>query len=170
VEKDYFHIRGQDNIHRYLPLGTVGIRLHRDDSLFETLARIAAAGITGNTVVLSIPEDLDNTVTLFLDSSEAHDILASTPIRRQSDEALIASFQVLQRVRYAAPDRVPGPVLKAAAKTGDYIARAPVLMEGRLELIHYVQNQSVCDNYHRYGNLGARTELAARSSKNSGAR
>jgi len=159
VQKDYFHLRGQDNIHRYLPLGAVGIRLHPDDSLFDTLARIAATRMAGNTAVISIPEDLDNAVTLFLDRSEAHELLEATPIRRQSDEELIASFEVLQRVRYAAPDRVPAEVMKAAAKRGYYIARAPVLMEGRLELIHYVQNQSVCDNYHRYGNLGERTEL-----------
>lgn len=160
VEKDYFHIRGQDNIHRYLPLGAVGIRLHPNDSLFETLARIAAARIAGNTAVLSIPEDLNNSVTLFLDRTEAQELLEAMPIRRQSDEELIASFEVLQRIRYAAPDRVPQSVLKAAAATGYYIARAPVLMEGRLELIHYVQNQNVCNNYHRYGNLGERTELS----------
>ncbi len=29
-------------------------------------------------------------------------------------------------------------------------------MEGRIELIHCVQNQAVCDMYHRYGNLGDR--------------
>jgi RHH-type proline utilization regulon transcriptional repressor/proline dehydrogenase/delta 1-pyrroline-5-carboxylate dehydrogenase len=45
------------------------------------------------------------------------------------------------------------------AERGFYIARAPVLMEGRIELIHYFQNQSVCDTYHRYGNLGDRTLL-----------
>ena len=160
VEKDYFHIRGQDNIHRYLPLGAVGIRLHPDDSLFETLARIAAARICGNTVVLSLPEDLDNEVTLFLDNSDAKEIMVNTPVRRQSDEALIASFQVLQRVRYAAPERVPEHVLRSAAASGYFIARSPVFMEGRLELIHYVRNQSICDNYHRYGNLGERTELS----------
>jgi RHH-type proline utilization regulon transcriptional repressor/proline dehydrogenase/delta 1-pyrroline-5-carboxylate dehydrogenase len=33
------------------------------------------------------------------------------------------------------------------------------MMEGRIELLHYVQNQSVCDTYHRYGNLGDRTTL-----------
>ncbi len=159
VEKDYFHIRGQDNVHRYLPLGVVGIRLHPDDSLFETLARVAAARICGNTVVLTLPEDLDNAVTLFLDSSDAKEMLVATPIRRQSDEELIASFGVLRRIRYATPDRVPERVLRSAAKAGYYIARSPVLMEGRLELIHYVQNQSICDNYHRYGNLGERTEL-----------
>jgi RHH-type proline utilization regulon transcriptional repressor/proline dehydrogenase/delta 1-pyrroline-5-carboxylate dehydrogenase len=62
----------------------------------------------------------------------------------------------VQRIRYAAPDRVPVEVFQAAAQTGFYIARTKVLMEGRIELLQYVQEQSICDNYHRYGNLGER--------------
>jgi RHH-type proline utilization regulon transcriptional repressor/proline dehydrogenase/delta 1-pyrroline-5-carboxylate dehydrogenase len=158
-EKDFFHLRGQDNIHRYLPLGAIGIRLHPDDSLFDTLARIAATRITGNTAVISIPEDLDNPVTTFLSSAEGRELMGPSPVHRQSDEELAASMVVLQRIRYAAPERVPEAVLTAAADTGYYIARQPVLMEGRLELIHYVQNQSICHNYHRYGNLGERADL-----------
>jgi RHH-type proline utilization regulon transcriptional repressor/proline dehydrogenase/delta 1-pyrroline-5-carboxylate dehydrogenase len=46
--------------------------------------------------------------------------------------------------------------LDEAAKTGFYISRTKVLMEGRLELLQYFQEQSICDNYHRYGNLGER--------------
>jgi RHH-type proline utilization regulon transcriptional repressor/proline dehydrogenase/delta 1-pyrroline-5-carboxylate dehydrogenase len=157
---DAFHLRGQDNIHRYIPLGIVGIRLHPDDTLFDTLARIAAARICQNTVVISIPEDLDNDVTLFLDSSAARDLLSATALRRQSDEALAASFTVFHRVRYAAPDRVPEAVLQHAADLGYYVAKEPVLMEGRIELLHYVRNQTICNSYHRYGNLGARTELS----------
>ena len=51
---------------------------------------------------------------------------------------------------------MPQTVFEAAATTGFYIARAPVLMEGRIELLHYLVNQSICDDYHRYGNLGDR--------------
>jgi RHH-type transcriptional regulator, proline utilization regulon repressor / proline dehydrogenase / delta 1-pyrroline-5-carboxylate dehydrogenase len=159
LEKDRFHLRGQDNIHRYHPLGAIGIRLHPKDSLFDTLARIAATRITGNAAVITLPEALDNPVTRFLESHEGRDLLGPSLMRRQSDEKLIASFEVLQRLRYASPERVPQAVLKAAAEQGYYIARNPVLMEGRLELIHYVQNQSLCDNYHRYGNLGERAVL-----------
>jgi RHH-type proline utilization regulon transcriptional repressor/proline dehydrogenase/delta 1-pyrroline-5-carboxylate dehydrogenase len=158
-EKDFFHLRGQDNIHRYLPLGAIGIRLHPQDSLFDTLARIAAARITGNVAVVSIPDDLDNAVTDFLYGEQGRALLGRSPLRRQSDEQLAACMQALQRLRYAAPQRVPRAILETAAGRGDYIARQPVLMEGRLELIHYVQNQSICDNYHRYGNLGERAEL-----------
>jgi RHH-type proline utilization regulon transcriptional repressor/proline dehydrogenase/delta 1-pyrroline-5-carboxylate dehydrogenase len=30
------------------------------------------------------------------------------------------------------------------------------MMEGRIELLQYYRQQSVCTNYHRYGNLGSR--------------
>jgi RHH-type proline utilization regulon transcriptional repressor/proline dehydrogenase/delta 1-pyrroline-5-carboxylate dehydrogenase len=48
-------------------------------------------------------------------------------------------------------------VYEAAAKTGFYIARSPVVMEGRIELLQYYRQQSICHNYHRYGNLGDRS-------------
>ena len=157
VTKDYFHLRGQDNLHRYLPLGTIAVRLHAADGLFDVLARIAATRIAGSVPLVSIPETLDNAVTRFFTTVEGREILGHAPVRRQSDAALIAAMPILARIRYAAPDRVPETVLEAAARRGAYIARSPVLMEGRIELLHYVQNQSVCDNYHRYGNLGERS-------------
>jgi RHH-type proline utilization regulon transcriptional repressor/proline dehydrogenase/delta 1-pyrroline-5-carboxylate dehydrogenase len=36
------------------------------------------------------------------------------------------------------------------------LATAPVLAAGRIELLHYLREQSLCVDYHRYGNLGAR--------------
>ena len=77
-------------------------------------------------------------------------------MRYETDEDVARIMPQIQRIRYAAPDRVPFEVFKAAAETGFYIERSPVLMEGRIELLHYFQNQSVCDTYHRYGNLGER--------------
>ena len=37
------------------------------------------------------------------------------------------------------------------------IVSPPPVAEGRLELLWYVQEQSVSDDYHRYGNLGVRS-------------
>ncbi|WP_319587280.1 hypothetical protein [uncultured Desulfobulbus sp.] len=42
-------------------------------------------------------------------------------------------------------------------KTGAYIARTPVYMEGRIELLQYLRQQSICHNDHCYGNLGDRS-------------
>jgi RHH-type proline utilization regulon transcriptional repressor/proline dehydrogenase/delta 1-pyrroline-5-carboxylate dehydrogenase len=64
------------------------------------------------------------------------------------------------RVRYAAPDRVPDVVRRAAADGLQYVADTPVSRHGRVELLWYVREQSVSHVYHRYGNLGLRVDEA----------
>ena len=155
-EKDYFHIRGQDNIVRYLPVGSVVVRIHAHDSLFEVLSRIAAVRISGCKLIVSIPHDLDNRVISFLRGREGDALLGNASVTRQQDADLVRMIPDIQRIRYAAADRIPKTVSKAAAETGFYISRSKVMMEGRIELLQYFQEQSISDNYHRYGNLGER--------------
>jgi RHH-type proline utilization regulon transcriptional repressor/proline dehydrogenase/delta 1-pyrroline-5-carboxylate dehydrogenase len=155
-EMDFFHLRGQDNVLRHLPLGTVAVRLHPEDSLFEALARIAAVRASGNRLRVSIPKRLDTPATRFLYEPEGLRITGKAPVFQETDSELIAAIPKIDRIRYAAPDRVPPELFAAAAEIGFHIARAPVRMEGRIELLHYYRQQSVCANYHRYGNLGFR--------------
>ena len=83
-------------------------------------------------------------------------MVGDCPILRETDADLIGKFPEIDRIRFAAPNRVPPELFKAAANTGFYIARSPVMMEGRIELLHYYRQQSICHTYHRYGNLGDR--------------
>ncbi|MEN8189315.1 MAG: bifunctional proline dehydrogenase/L-glutamate gamma-semialdehyde dehydrogenase [Thermodesulfobacteriota bacterium] len=158
-KEDYFHLRGQDNILHYLPVSNMNIRLHEDDSLFETLVRIAAARAAGCDFVVSMERELANDVTAFLEGRYGRALLAKKPVICISDTELAQNLPVDGRIRYAAADRVPEELFQAAAQTGFFIARSPVYMEGRLELLHYFRQQSICNNYHRYGNLGDRAEL-----------
>ncbi len=161
---DYFHLRGQDNILRYLPVGNVVIRLHEDDSLFETLARIAAAIVSGCSLRVSSPKDMDVQATRFLHTKEGRRLIGSNPVIYELDKELITSILLIDRIRYSAPQRVPQDVRCAAAETGFYIACTPVMMDGRIELLQYYRQQSICNNYHRYGNLGERApEFEAKS-------
>ncbi|MFH1991543.1 MAG: aldehyde dehydrogenase family protein [Pseudomonadota bacterium] len=155
-EKDYFHLRGQDNIVRYLPVGTVVVRIHPDDSLFDVLARVAAVKISGCNLLISLTRGLNNKVTEFLKNNPGKRFIDDTAVTEQSDKDLVAIIPGIQRIRYAAPGRVPEDVFRAAARTGLYISRTPVLMEGRIEVLQYLREQSICNNYHRYGNLGER--------------
>ena len=155
-EKDYFHLRGQDNILRYLPVGTVLVRVHPDDSLFDILGRIAAVRISGCKLVVSIPPGMNGRIMEFLMGRHGKAFSGDVPLEKQSDQDLIGSIPEVQRIRYAAADRVPDGVFQFAAETGFHISRTPVLMEGRIELLQYFQEQSICSNYHRYGNLGER--------------
>jgi len=154
--KDFFHLRGQDNLHRYLPVEGLTIRIHGVDTLFEVLGRIAAGRVAGCRMQVSIPTGLENGVLRFLFGPKGAPFIRGIPVLFQDDAAMTAAFGTLKRIRYAAPDRVSRGVLDGAARSGVHIACSPVMMEGRIELLHYVQNQSLCDTYHRYGNLGER--------------
>jgi len=155
-ERDFFHLRGQDNRFRYLPVGTVLIRLHAHDSLFEILARIAAARITRCRWMISAPLDFSGPAADFLKGPEGRRFMAPFTLEHQTDEDIIRLIPTIQRIRCASPERVPLAVYQAAAREGLFIARSPVLMEGRIELLWYLREQVICDTYHRYGNLGER--------------
>ena len=154
--QDFFHLRGQENQLRYLPVGKVAVCVHAEDSLFEVVARIAAARIAGCETLLCLPPRLDNGVSDFLEAEEGRLILKDTLVMRRTPGEVADLLPTVQRLRFAAPERVPEVVYQAAARQGRYMARAPVLMDGRIELMHYFINQSICDSYHRYGNLGER--------------
>ena len=156
-EIDFFHLRGQDNLLRFSPIENLVIRLDEQDSLFDTLARIAAASISGCTYRVSVPPDMDNDSTTFLASRYGKQLLQGVELYRQDDAQLISALPNTGRLRYGGPGRVPEAVFAATSRTGLYISRTPVYMEGRLELLQYFQQQSVCNNYHRYGNLGDRS-------------
>ena len=112
--------------------------------------------ISGNHLRISIPQDLDTRVTRFLDTKEGQRFIDGNPIVYEPEKELIKSIPEVDRIRYAAPERVPQDVLRAGAKTGFYVARTPVMTDGRIELLQYYRQQSICNNYHRYGNLGER--------------
>ena len=157
-DTDFFRIRGQDNILRYLPVGRVLVRVHQDDNLFEILARTLAACVTGCKAQVSIPQDLDNPVTAFLQNVLYSLLPGNTTITCEQDVEVINSMPEFDLIRYAAPDRVSPEVSLTAAQAGFYIASSKVMEEGRIELLQYLREQAISNNYHRYGNLGERAQ------------
>ncbi len=148
---------GQDNLRRYRPVGPLRVRLHPDDDAFDLVARVVAGRAAGCALtVSSSPDESRTDVALLHELTDAW--AAAVEFVEESDDALAEAIRTGQteRVRYAAPDRVPDAVLRAAAEVGQYVAAAPVLGVGRIELLHYLREQSLCIDYHRYGNLGAR--------------
>ncbi|WP_405230287.1 bifunctional proline dehydrogenase/L-glutamate gamma-semialdehyde dehydrogenase [Lentisalinibacter sediminis] len=154
-EHDHFRLLGQDNIRRYLPVPVVRIRVHPDDSVFEVYARAVAAHVVGARAVVSVPSGTESTVVERLETL-TESWAGGIEFVRESDEDLVRMMRAdtVGRLRYARPERVPETLLRASAETGVYIVRTPVLAEGRIELIGYLREQSISDDYHRYGNLG----------------
>jgi len=158
-QHDHFRLIGQDNLRCYLPAAHLRIRLHPDDNLFEMCARIAAARAAGCQTTVSIPPGFESSTVALLEEL-THSWAASIEFAEETEEQLaevITSGQT-DRLRYAAPDRISDIAERAAAETGLFIASTPVLPIGRVELLWYLQEQSICIDYHRYGNLGGRSD------------
>ncbi|MBM4094731.1 MAG: aldehyde dehydrogenase family protein, partial [Planctomycetes bacterium] len=156
---DSFRLLGEDNYRRYLPVKELRVRLHPDDSCFDILARVCAAHTAGCRITVSKPLEMDARIFNALERA-TESWAAAVEFVEESDEALaeVARLHHTDRLRYADPRRVPAVVREAVIDNGIFIADAPVLMQGRLELLWYVREQSVCHDYHRYGNLGIRSD------------
>ncbi|MHC4993565.1 MAG: proline dehydrogenase family protein, partial [Planctomycetota bacterium] len=157
VEHDHFRLLGQDNLRLYHPMRRVRVRVHPRDTAFEVLARVGAALVSGCRILVSVdPSEPMSSTVRWLESWVAD--WEGVDCIRETDEELakgVGAGKVV-RLRYAAADRAPEAVRLAAIDSGVYVADSPVRMHGRLELPYYHEEQSVCVDYHRYGNLGAR--------------
>lgn len=164
VEHDHFKLVGQDNLRRYQPVPRVHVRVHREDSVFDVVARVAGARTVGAGVVVSLPPRLVHSGLEWLEQA-AKSWGAMFAIVEETDAELATRIKErgTDRVRYAGASRVPRAVLDAVGDTGVYVAHAPVLGEGLLELLWYVSEQSISHDYHRYGNLGGRNAEARRA-------
>ncbi len=156
---DHFRLVGQDNLRRYLPVRRLRIRVDRFDSLFEIFARVCAAKTVGCRATVSLPKDWSSPATDWL--RELTQPWARTvDFAEETDDELATQIRDCQtdQVRYANPERVPAIIHRAAAESGVFLARAPVLAHGRVELLWYLREQSLSIDYHRYGNLGFRAD------------
>jgi RHH-type proline utilization regulon transcriptional repressor/proline dehydrogenase/delta 1-pyrroline-5-carboxylate dehydrogenase len=159
---DHFRLLGEDNFRRYRTVEHLRIRVHADDSLFDIFARAAAARAAGCRTTVSSPPELATVtrerVQLLDDLTDSWG--ATIEFVTETDAELGRAMVTHQtdRVRYAAPNRVPLEIRQTAADALQYIADTPPLAHGRVELLWYFQEQSLSVVYHRYGNLGSRAD------------
>ncbi|MBR5039113.1 MAG: bifunctional proline dehydrogenase/L-glutamate gamma-semialdehyde dehydrogenase [Prevotella sp.] len=145
-EKEFKHarniqpkIRGEQNVFRYLPLqGGMVLRLFGD----ETLEQVQMVQLGAKTVgtPLTISADADHPLLEHLNSV----------IRKESVTAFCNSMKDYERIR-TITSQVPDEVFVAAAHCDKYIALAAPVKDGRIELTHYIKEQSIANEYHRYG-------------------
>jgi RHH-type transcriptional regulator, proline utilization regulon repressor / proline dehydrogenase / delta 1-pyrroline-5-carboxylate dehydrogenase len=161
IEHDDFKLIGQDNIRRYLPVHDLRIRVCANDSLFEIFARVCAARLAGCRITVSQDDALDSPAVAFLEQA-TESWGASIEFVEESDAELIEVIHSghTGRLRYTRPENIPTSIWETVAETGIHLAHAPVLMEGRIELLWYLREQSLSIDYHRYGNLGERATEA----------
>jgi RHH-type proline utilization regulon transcriptional repressor/proline dehydrogenase/delta 1-pyrroline-5-carboxylate dehydrogenase len=136
---------GQDNLLRYRPFPQLVLRVTREATLLDLASSLLCADLVGTRLQLSIDPSFAGPKDSSALGHPAH---------------VETAAQLLARAPTAARIRVLGrrePELDALnEKTGAHIADEIVSEAGRFELLHYVREQSLSIDYHRYGNLGAR--------------
>jgi RHH-type proline utilization regulon transcriptional repressor/proline dehydrogenase/delta 1-pyrroline-5-carboxylate dehydrogenase len=145
-QKDIYNLVGEENIFRYLPLKNMLFRVLPNDELCEIFMIVAAAKICKTKLTLSIDsgDPKIETISNCIDN-ECNIIL-------QTEDEFIDSMENFERIRTCTAN-LSTSVYKKAATLGKYIATAKPLVEGRLELLHYLKEQSVTFEYHRYGSI-----------------
>ena len=145
-EIDYQKIPGQSNITRFLKLPNIAIRAHQSCSVKDLILAILAAKLCVNEVHLSIEKD--NLIEEINKISPA--ILWQVKIVIQNNEEFAQQIEKFKRVRIIGKNALD--IFKQkAAKTGLAVIGEDVIYQGRVELLHYLQEQSVSNNYHRFG-------------------
>ena len=141
--RDVNRLYGEQNLFRYLPLKNMILRLFPKDTDEEATMIAHAARICGTPLTISFdPTD---------DRSSRLAGLGCT-LRKESLEDFLKELPEYERVRTCSPD-IPDVMYERAAETNKYIATAPPVKQGRIELIHYIKEQSIAFEYHRYGSI-----------------
>ena len=133
-------IRGEQNVFRYLPLqGGMVFRLFGDETPEQIQMVILAAKTVGTPLTIS--------------HDEQHPLIGKIHgcmIKYDTLESFCQSMSEYERVRIISAN-VPDQVFEAAAQCNMYIAQASPVRNGRIELANYIKEQSISNEYHRYG-------------------
>ena len=124
----------------------IAIRAHQSCSVKDLILAILAAKLCVNEVHLSIEKD--NLIEEINKISPA--ILWQVKIVIQNNEEFAQQIEKFKRVRIIGKNALD-LFKQKAAKTGLAVIGEDVIYQGRVELLHYLQEQSVSNNYHRFG-------------------
>lgn len=144
--RDINNLYGERNIFRYRILEgdrAMALRLFPGDSNEHALMIADAATVCGVALTISFDPDDDRTSELRV---------TGCVLRKETLAEFLSTISRYQRLRTCSPD-IPLEMYEAAAKANMYIATAPPVKNGRVELIHYIKEQSISFEYHRYGSI-----------------
>lgn len=157
-EHDSVRVVGQDNLRRYRAVPGITIRVYQDDSMRDAIASVTSAVAAGVQLVLSIDPQMDPSKRQLLESTA--DVIPGQihPIE-ETDEELADRIAARDVTRLRAIQRIGQNKVVAAAAGQAFVTIVddPVLLEGRIECLRYLDEQSISYDYHRYGNLGRRS-------------
>jgi len=147
-EKDVSHVYGEENTFRYLPVKNIGFRIQETDRIVDILLVMIAANATKTDLLISISRDNPYCEAFRIMISA----LSGIELIIQDEAGFIGDMEKYERIRVISPE-TSDAIYQQAARLGQYIADRKPLVEGRIELLHYLKEQSIAYEYHRYGSI-----------------
>ncbi|MDR0961345.1 MAG: bifunctional proline dehydrogenase/L-glutamate gamma-semialdehyde dehydrogenase [Mediterranea sp.] len=141
---DWNQLHGEQNAFRYLPLKNMVLRLFPGDSGEEIQRVVFAAELCKTPLTVSFAPDDDRTAEL--------KSYGCRTLKKETFDDFLTSLPLYERIRTCRAD-IPMQMYEAAARVDKYIATAKPVSNGRVELIHYIKEQSISFEYHRYGSI-----------------
>ncbi|MDR0686636.1 MAG: aldehyde dehydrogenase family protein [Dysgonamonadaceae bacterium] len=152
-EEDVSHIYGESNTFRYLPLRRMALRVSDGDSLSDVMLVMLAAFWAKTPLTVSISTVNPNLEII----GRAASYLPGTAVCEEDESMFVSGLHRYERVR-ACTGGLSDDVYAEAARLGIHIADVGPLIEGRIELLHYLKEQSISFEYHRYGSIFGETK------------
>ncbi len=141
--RDVNNLYGEQNAFRYLPLKNMVLRLFPGDNNEDAKMIALAARICHTPLSISFEPGDDRTAAL---------ASLGCPLKEEALAGFLKSMKNYERIRTCGAD-IPMEMYEEAARIDKYIATAKPVKDGRVELIHYIKEQSISFEYHRYGSI-----------------
>lgn len=153
LEHDPSQVQGESNIFRYRKMGRILLRVTPDSKSVDVERVLLATQYCDMPLYVSLSDESARLEILKLDSWR-HATIKVEDEASFIQEIKSGVYQYKQRIRAIEP--VSDAIRDTGIEAHIMIADAPVVSNGRLELRHYLQEQSMTQTTHRYGNIVAK--------------
>ena len=151
-KEDPSDITGQENYLRYTPVEKVHFFIKDSDEALDVFRVISAALICGSEIEVICSEKIAQKFRL-----ETIDLDGLT-FRISNEKQALDNLESTDVTKTRIISEVPEEWQQKAAEKFIFLQANPVYSSGRLELLNYLKSTSVSDNFHRYGNLGNKSQ------------
>jgi RHH-type transcriptional regulator, proline utilization regulon repressor / proline dehydrogenase / delta 1-pyrroline-5-carboxylate dehydrogenase len=148
-QHDPSKVLGQDNILFYVPVEQQTLRVQAAEEVFDVLRVIAAALTCGAPLEISCsPNQISGLINSEW-SKQSSQVILTEETEEQLIERIHKGFINRLRVLHKSSDELA----LAMSQAGKNLIHAPVLANGRVELLLHLREASLSVDTHRYGNL-----------------
>jgi RHH-type proline utilization regulon transcriptional repressor/proline dehydrogenase/delta 1-pyrroline-5-carboxylate dehydrogenase len=152
---DCVRILGQDNLRRYKSIRGLCLRVESGDHSAAVATALCAAVLAGSQTTISIaPRVAAGTRKAIESLADQLPRLLDPQVEAQSELIARVRDGQVSRLRLLGGKAATTALRRACGAAFTTIVAEPVVREGHIECVRYLDEQSLSHDYHRYGNLG----------------